>query len=463
MVRFRASLVLLLVCGIAAAADLGSRINDALAQVPRGGEAAVAVWDCRADRWAAVAGDPGPLRLASTTKLLISVAALRELGPGFQFITRICALGQITGGSVPGIGVIGGGDPTIDEHFWDKDPESCFRGWAAKIRAAGIARIDGDLVIDNRLFSGPIRPATYPKDGNNAISWFSAPAAAFAYNDGCIDVRAVPTSVGQPCRIETRPRSPRISVDNRTVTASGAGDAQSKINRAADANAVTVSGTYGVATAWYPLAINDSPDLLAGDNFASVLSEAGIVLTGSVRIGAVDPRNGPLLVEHRSDLLPAMTLMNQHSQNFYAEQLLRLVAVRRGQPGSIAAGTAAVLASVLPLMHEDARSVRLLDGSGLSYGNVASARALCRLLASVDASPLGKVLAGTLKDRAYPGVAGEVKTGTLATAACLAGYVEGKRGRLAFAFLLGKGDATTWAWGQGLRDRLFDVVAEEVR
>lgn len=444
-------------------ADLDDRLRAALGQVPRGGDAAVAVWDCRAGRWLAVAGDPGPLRLASTTKLLVAAAALVELTPEFRFVTRLHALGPASGGSIPGLGVIGGGDPTIDEHFWDGDPERCLRQWAERIRAAGINRIDGDLVIDNRLFRGPIRPPTYPADGGNLTRWFSAPASAFAYNDNCIDVRAVPTRAGEPCRIETRPRSPRIRVDNRTRSASSAGDAKFMVDRSAEANALTVSGTFARATAWFPVAIHEDPDLLAGDALAAALADAGVRISGTVRLGPVDPRLGARLVEHRSELVPALTLMNQRSQNFYGEQILRIIGFRRSGEGSIAAGARAVMQACAPLMGEDAPTVTVLDGSGLSYGNVGSARALCRLLATMDAHRFGPLFAASLKDKPHAGVAGQVKTGTLATASCLAGYVDGPRGRLAFAILLGQGGAPTWGWGPPLRERIYEMIAEACR
>ena len=319
-------LLILCLATLVPAADLEGRLRAALAEVPARGEAAVAVWDCRARAWKTIAGDPGPLRLASTTKLLVAAAALTELGPDFRFITRIYAMGPIVGGAVPALGVIGGGDPTIDEHFWNGDPVTCLRQWAERIRAAGVTRITGDLVIDNRLFSGPIRPLTYPSDDNNVTKWFSAPASAFAFNDNCIDIRAVPTTPGEPCRIETRPSSPRIVINNRTRTVGGQGDAKFMVNRAGESNAITVSGSYGRPTAWFPVAIYEDPDLLAGDAFAAALRQAGITVGGTVRLGTVDPRAGPLLVDHRSDLLPALTLLNQRSQNFYGEQILRVMA-----------------------------------------------------------------------------------------------------------------------------------------
>jgi len=453
----------LCLAGVALAVDLDDRLRAALAQVPDGGEAAVAVWDCRARAWVVVAGDPGPLRLASTTKLLVAAAALTELTPDFRFITRVHALGPLAGGAVPGLGVIGGGDPTIDEHFWNGDPERCLRQWAERIRAAGVARIDGDLVIDNRLFRGPIRPTTYPSDGGNLTKWFSAPASAFAYNDNCIDVRAVPGAPGEPCRIETRPRSLRVQVENRTRTAVGSGDAKFLVDRAAAANVVTVGGSFARTTAWFPVAIHADPDLLAGDAFASVLRDAGVQVTGTVRLGAVDPRLGAQLIDHRSELVPAIDLMNQRSQNFYGEQILRILGFRRFGEGSIAAGTRAVAMACAPLMGEDAASLVVLDGSGLSYGNVASARALCRLLATMDGHRFGPLFAASLKDEPHAGVAGKVKTGTLATASCLAGYVDGRGGRLAFALLLGQGTANGWGWGPPMRKRLYEMIAEGVR
>ncbi len=454
---------------LVAAADLESRLQVALGQVPARGDAAVAVWNCKTRAWAAVAGDPGPLRLASTTKLLISSAALIHLGTDFRFITRIHALGPIANGSVPGLGVIGGGDPTIDEHFWNGDPVTCLRQWAERIRSAGITRIAGDLVIDNRLFSGPIRPQTYPTDDGNTTKWFSAPASAFAFNDNCIDVRALPTSPGEPCRIETRPASPRITIVNRTRTVGGQGDARFMVNRANDANTITVSGSYGRPTAWFPVAIHSDPDLLAGDAFAAALRVSGITLDGNVRLGAIDPRQGALLVDHRTELLPALTLLNQRSQNFYGEQILRIIGrMHRVDPaipgeGSVLFGAQSVREIVAPLMGEDIQGVTVLDGSGLSYGNLGSARGLCRLLAAMDASATGKLLYGTLKDKPHAGIVGKVKTGTLATTSCLAGYVDGRGGRLAFVILLSQGGANSWGWGSAMRERLYEVIAEAVR
>jgi D-alanyl-D-alanine carboxypeptidase len=160
-----------------------------------------------------------------------------------------------------------------------------------------------------------------------------------------------------------------------------------------------------------------------------------------------------------------VTLMNQHSQNFYGEQLLRLVAVARGQEGSLEAGRSAVLAVLKERLGDGiSDGITLLDGCGLSYGNQASAATMASLLDGVQGSPLREVLIASLKERPSSGVRGRVKTGTLAIACCLVGYLDAPgKDRYAFAILLNKGEATSLDWAPRLRDELYDAMAESLR
>jgi D-alanyl-D-alanine carboxypeptidase/D-alanyl-D-alanine-endopeptidase (penicillin-binding protein 4) len=389
---------------------------------------------------------------------------LLQLGLDYQFSTRLVALGEAKEGVLPGVGVIGGGSPCLDEHFAaGGDPEHFFSAWVAELRQRGVTRIDGDVVIDNRLFSGPIRPDTYPQDADNQQKWFSAPASAFAYNDNCIEVRLVPTSLGKPALCEMRPRSPRIALVNQSR--SGA-LSRPLFSREAQSNGITAAGTCGrTPSAWFPLAMHEDPDLLAGDQLKATLIESGIPVSGVVRVGAVDAAAGELIADLRQDLLPAVTLMNQHSQNFYGEQLLRLVAVARGQEGSLEAGRSAVLAALKEHLSDEISSgITLLDGCGLSYGNQASAATMARLLDAVQGSPLREVLPATLKERAGGGMHGRVKTGTLAIACCLVGYLEAPgKDRYAFAILLNKGETANIDWAPRIRDELYEAMAESLR
>ena len=254
---------------------------------------------------------------------------------------------------------------------------------------------------------------------------------------------------------------------NRTSSVASGGDRTFIVTRAADADLVTVSGTYGVATSWFDLAINADPDLMAADHLRRHLEKSGIVVTGNVRRGEVDPAKGAVLIDERSPLLPAMTVMNQRSQNFYAEQLLRVLGAEKRQDGSLTGGCAAVRASLAKLLNGEPTGLEQLDGSGLSYGNKAPAALIVRLLVAMDHESLAASFRSTLKDRPSAGVVAQVKTGTLAIATCLAGYITpaepGSTRRIAFAILLNKGEARDMAWAPGLRDRLFEAIAALMR
>ncbi len=442
--------------------DLSVRLDKALQSIPEGGEAGVAVYDLGADSWLYLSNSSQPLSLASTTKLLVSAAAYHELGPRFQFITRMAALGPLKAGSLPGIGIVGGGDPCFDGHFYDDDPDQAFLQWANHCKDIGVTRIDGDVVVDNHLFAGPIRPATYPQDAENLQRWYSAPASAFAWNDNCIEVRILPTVSGHPADVQTRPQCGLVPVRNLTRTVTGKGDSHTSITRDIAANTVTVSGTCAKPGAWFPLAIATDPDLLAGEHLKHLFEQAGIAISGSVRLGAVDLNAGPLLVDLHHDLQPALTLMNQHSQNFYAEQMLRLVGAHHAGEGSIDAGRKSVTEILTKLLGKDADSIALLDGSGLSYENRASASTMARLLIAMARGPYGDLFPATLKSKDSGKARGAVKTGTHAMAYCLVGYIELPGGRrLVFAELLNRGTAKDIGWASKLRETLFKIICDD--
>lgn len=455
-------LITLVAAATLSAADLDARLDRVFDGAPKGAIASVAIMDVETGTWLYRHEADRLAALASTTKALVAAAALIALPPDFQFRTRIYGLGPVRdGGVLPGLGVIGGGDPCLDGHFSDDEPDRFFIAWAEQLVAQGITRIEGDIVIDGRLFSGPIIPSTYPQDPENLSRWYSAPASAFAWNDNCIEVKVVPTRSGSPCDIQVRPRSSRITVLNQTRSVGGKGDNRIVVSRAVDGNVVTVSGTYSVATDWFALAIQSDPLLLAGDHLKAILHDHGVhVAAGAqVRVGPIKPVGKPLIDEGHP-LLPALTLMNQRSQNFYGEQILRVLGfIGRGE-GSIDAGSKAVIAALRTEMGPIADAIAIHDGSGLSYDNQASAEAMVTMLKVMAKPAYRDRFYSTLKERDLGSVPGRVKTGTLAIATCLVGYIDPpKSNRLAFAILLNRGTARNLDWAPKMRDQAYRIMA----
>ncbi len=464
----RSLAIFLLTCALAAstaASEVSQATRRAVARIPRGGVLGLCLARVADGTVLSAHAADRRLSMASLTKLFVSAAALAQLGPNHVFRTRVHALGPVTDGSCPGLAVVGGGDPCLDEHFTDGDPDTVFHDWAARLAQAGVERIDGDLVIDGSMFSGPIRPPTYPSDARNVQRWYCAPSSAFAWNDNCIEVRVVPSAPGERARVQTRPRSPRITVDNNTRSVASGGSKGLVAWRHQHANTVVVNKNYSATTSWFPFAIHEDPDLLAGDHLAAILADNGIALSGSVRRGTLPPAGAPLLFTVRNPIAPALDILNQRSQNFYGEQILRVLGHARHGTGSLTTGIAATTA-ILGELGLDSAGFTLLDGSGLSYGNKASARCVVDLLVLMAAHPHAAIYHDSLKPRqvALPGggtLTIKVKTGHLAIAHCLAGYITDDHGRrYAFACIANRASARSVSWGdRTIRAYIADIVA----
>jgi D-alanyl-D-alanine carboxypeptidase/D-alanyl-D-alanine-endopeptidase (penicillin-binding protein 4) len=198
-----------------------------------------------------------------------------------------------------------------------------------------------------------------------------------------------------------------------------------------------------VDRAFYDHHVALQPALAAAGRLRQLLRAHG-VSSGAVGLGRA-PTGSLALAQVESDPLPeVLREMDRESDNFAAELLLKVLGAESGAGGTTAAGAAVVLrdlaAAGVPL-----GGVRIVDGSGLSYGDRLTARALAQLLLTIwndpelhdtvwAALPVAGVN-GTLEDRMQRRPArGAVraKTGTTSRASALAGYV---RDRFAFAVL----------------------------
>jgi len=396
-----------------------------------------------------------PRIIASNTKLLTTAATLHALGPGYFFETRFLSRGAVRDGILEGdLGVVGGGDPTISGRAWDGDAFAVFRGWARELAARGIRRVSGDLYLDGGLFEPLEVHPDWPR--GQLASWYEAPIAALSFSDNCILVRVSPGRPGGPVEVETVPPVPVFRVDNTARTVASRRHGHLAISRLGDL--LRVAGAMSTADGPFDTWIT-VPDPVAyfGAALRAALAEEGIALAGRLR--PVDRLPGPVwerVAVFRSDLLSAVEVCLKHSQNFYAESMVKLLGARRCGRGSWGEGVRAV-GEYLGGLGVSAAAFRLADGSGMSRQNQAAPRALTTLLRAVYATPEGAAFAQALP---YGGEAmggwkrrfaaapyrGNVwaKTGTLEGVSALSGYARAVSGRLyAFSVLLNRihGDA----------------------
>jgi serine-type D-Ala-D-Ala carboxypeptidase/endopeptidase (penicillin-binding protein 4) len=392
-----------------------------------------------------------PRIIASNTKLLTTAAALEALGPGFFFETRFVMRGTVRDGVLTGdLGVIGGGDPNISGRNFDGDSLAVFRDWARELKGRGVRRVTGDIYLASGLFE----PLTIHPDWPRAQldSWYEAPVAALSFNDNCVLVRVSPAAhPGQAVEVET---VPPVDLFHKDVTArTVASRKRQKLAISRSGDLLHVGGAMALGSGPFEtwLTVPD-PVRYFGAGLSTALAEEGIEVGGHLHpVAQLPDFVWERVAVFRSDLVTALRVVLKHSQNFYAESLVKQLGARRCGAGSWREGVRAV-AEFLTGIGVPAGTFTMVDGSGMSRENRFAPRHLTTLLRYMFYRPEGLEFAralpyagedvGSWKRRmARPPYAGNVsaKTGTLAGVSALSGYAKAVSGRsYAFSILLNR-------------------------
>jgi len=406
---------------------------------------------------------------ASNMKMVTSVAALKKVGPGYRFHTRVHTDGRIAHRVLKGnLYLQGLGDPSlVTEQMWILVNE---------IKNLPLKKVEGDIIADSSFFEDQGRLKTWRRyDGPEA---YLAPLGALSFNFNTVTVHIEPgPRVGDPPLVIVDPEIDFIRIDNTAVTT---GKRQRRgrliVNRRAheNYNEVTVSGNLPIhmARKKYYLNITD-PERYTAEVFKKFLRQAGVEVTGSVRRGQV-PRDATLLVDHESPPLGEILRgLNKFSNNFVAEQILRTLGAEIfGRPGTTENGVR-VLSEYMNTLGYSAGQYRIVDGSGLSRQNRLSPDQIVRML--VDArndmgifpefvSALGVMgLDGSVEDRMNGNKDAQrirVKTGTLDQVSALSGYFQSRDGeRFAFSILLNDLKCSN-SKAMALQDKIMEVALQ---
>jgi D-alanyl-D-alanine carboxypeptidase/D-alanyl-D-alanine-endopeptidase (penicillin-binding protein 4) len=417
------------------------------------------------------------LRPASNMKIYTVAAALDRLTPDYRFTTSVYASARPdSNGVIRGdLRIYGRGDPTIAARFNNGDYFKGIDQLATRIVAAGVKRVEGDLVGDETYFIGPKFGAGWEWED---LTWYyGAEVTPLSVNDNALDLFIKPgAAVGERAIVTTGPPDPLLSIDNRVTTAPKGARRDLSIHRGLNEDTITILGSIAVDDGGYTGGIGIShPALLFIYLLRSALAQKGVVIAGKSRVsgGVVTPTEAMLrrvnwpqeevaaLQSLPFSMIAAQTL--KPSQNLYTELILRTLGTL--PPPLPPTGTPTTLPSIVGPTSERAglewvksflrsagirpESLVLDDGSGLSRDDMITAEATVQLLtfmdkhryASVfrDALPIAGV-DGTLRNR-MRGTPAEnnvrAKTGSLSSAVSLAGYVTTAAGeKLAFAIMV---------------------------
>jgi D-alanyl-D-alanine carboxypeptidase/D-alanyl-D-alanine-endopeptidase (penicillin-binding protein 4) len=405
------------------------------------------------------------LRPASNMKMYTVAAALDRLSPDYRFNTSVFAAARPdSAGVVRGdLRIYGRGDPSIAARFNNGDYLKAIDDLAARIVAAGVKRVEGDLVGDETYFVGPKYGSGWEWED---LTWYyGAEVTPLTINDNALDLFIKPgAAVGQPAVITTGPPDPLLTIVNRVTTSAKGVRREISIHRGLGENTITITGSIALDDRGYTGGIGIShPALLFVYLLRSSLAQKGVVITGKSRVTGenIFPSVSSVVEQEIASLqsppfsiIAAQTL--KPSQNLYTELILRTLGKLTPAPSatpipnqtSEQLGLEAVR-SFLKTTGIRPDSLVLDDGSGLSRSDMITAEASVQLLTFMskhryadvfrDALPIAGV-DGTLRNR-LRGTPAEnnlrAKTGSLSSAASLSGYVTTAAGeKLAFAIMV---------------------------
>ena len=414
----------------------------------RSSDASVEVVEIDSGRVVASRDPATPLAPASNMKLFTTAAALDLLQPPqFQIKTTVYVRGNVEpNGTLEGdVKIVGHGDPTIGGRFHDNDATAVQKEWATDLERNGIKTIRGNLIFEYGYFDTDyIRPG-WPPD--QFVTWYEAPISAFSEQEGCVQVRVLPSRPGRQCTVQLEPPTNFVEVENSCVTGRGL----PFITRLRNTNTIIVRG--GV-----PARTGPSEAFISVEDpihyFATVTAEAfiraGLRVEGQIVVTPKDPRGDWRPVsQHATPLNIVIYVINKKSQNHYAEQLVKIIGAEKRQEGTWAAGTAEVTEWLTGKLGVPRDEFHQVDGSGLSRDNRASADAFIHLLTYMWKSPYREDFVSSLPYSGDPDAkfgkrlkkapyARQVyaKTGYIVGVVGLSGYVHAQSGRIyAFSFL----------------------------
>jgi len=407
------------------------------------------------------------LRPASNMKIYTVATALDRLSPDYRFTTSVYAPARPdAAGVIRGdLRIYGRGDPSIAARFNNGDYFKTIDDLAARIVAAGVKRVEGDLVGDESYFTGPKYGSGWEWED---LTWYyGAEVTPLTVNDNALDLFIKPgAAVGQPAVITTGPPDPLLIIVNRVTTSEKGLRRDISIHRALNDNTVTITGTIPLDDRGYTGGIGIShPALLFVYLLRNSLATKGVVITGKSRttgevalpsvssVSSVAQEEIVTLQSPPFSLIAAQTL--KPSQNLYTELILRTLGKVSPPPvplipnatseelGLEAVKTFLKTAGIRP------ESLVLDDGSGLSRNDMITADASVQLLTFMSKHRYAEVFRnalpiagvdGTLRNR-FKNTPAEnnlrAKTGSLSSAASLAGYVMTAAGeKLAFSIMV---------------------------
>jgi D-alanyl-D-alanine carboxypeptidase/D-alanyl-D-alanine-endopeptidase (penicillin-binding protein 4) len=378
-----------------------------------------------------------PMMPASTMKLVTTWTGLSMLGPDFRWRTSAYAEGNVdqTGVLHGDLYIKGTGDPKlVPEELIDL---------VQKIRAAGISRIDGALVLDKTEFDASTRDL--PPFDDDAGAPYNVGPDPLMYAFKSLTFTFSPSRGG--VSIGVVPALSQLQIDNHIRMRAGACRGLTPTPQIDQGANGAVIASFGGSYAMHcgERSINMAPPLdhsqfFAG-GFLALWQQQGGSFSGTIREGKV-PANARLVAVHESPPLGDVVHdINKFSNNVMARNLFLTIGATASPLPSTTAKSAAAVTAYLRRNGISMPELQLDNGCGLSRTEHVSALSLANLLQAANASPVAQVFVDSLPIAGVDGTMrhrlgnepvegnAHIKTGTLRDVRSIAGYVAAANGQ----------------------------------
>ncbi|MEV0490891.1 D-alanyl-D-alanine carboxypeptidase/D-alanyl-D-alanine endopeptidase [Streptomyces atratus] len=341
----------------------------------------------------------------SVAKLFGVSGAWHTLGSDHRFVTPVHAVGQRRGATLTGdLDLVAQGDLTLGgrtrpdgtvaftaiDHTYADDipgatltPQNPLAGidqLARQVRASGITKVDGDVVVDARLFRPD--PELDPTP------------APLIINDNLIDLLTTPGGApGAPAKLDWRPKVAPYRVTSSVRTVEAGKPADITVTPSADGTRIQLSGTIAAGSAPV-LRVSDirDPSAFGRSALIEALKRAGVEVTAHA--GGANPagrlpdsyRGAPEVARFTSPPFEQYArLIFKVSHNLGANLGICLMAVRTGSHQC--SDGFRVLAKFLDEAKVDGKAVQLADGRGGNPADRTTPRAVAQILTYWQGTP----------------------------------------------------------------------------
>lgn len=444
-------------------ADLASQVQNILTQQASNMQTGVYVFNADTEKVLFNSNGDSPMTPASNTKVMTAAAAYLYLGPDFNYITSVSTDGNITKNTLNGnLYITFSGDPTLSS----PDIDALIK----TVRAKGITRIHGNIIIDETVFSGPYYGLGWPQD--NLAYCYAAPVAGSIINGNCMALQI------------SKSRRGRAPVVRQFTTHFPVVNDLQLVGRKAlrtcvfqpmitSNNSILLQGCLPSRANWGLAFAIKNPQSYARQVIMLGLSKAGISVQGQALFGKT-PGHTTLLAAHSSDSLQSiLAYMLKHSDNVYAGAITKTLGAEYYGVGSYKGGANAISAILSSRIGNGFKPPYLEDGSGMSVYNLIAPIQLVevydymyhqpQLISTFMRSLAISGQSGTLAYRmTRDGLAGHVygKTGTINGVSTLSGYINiPRKPTIIFAIMM-NGVVGGFAHARSVQDQIVQAIAD---